>query len=733
MRLTGYTDPMSLAPGEALRVMVSTEAASYEARVVRLRHGDESPEGPGFREEEVAGLEPVERPGRRQAIAIGSYATVPDAPVLAGLRALTVAAWIWPTLPGDGRAQGLVARRSRSGEGWAVGIEPEGDLSLRVGPHGIVRTEAPLEARRWYLVTAGLDPAGTAIVVQVADRESSEARWSAFGTGALGPVSRARADAPLLLAALHASPEGIDGAYDGKLERPRIWDRLLGSGEIERLRSGAEVAREALVADWDLGAGAASTAVRDRGPHGLYGRVVNMPARAATGRTWTGGETDPRAAPEQYGAVHFHHDDLEDARWEPDWEVDVPAALPSGVYAARLRAGGLEDHVPFVVRPPRGRATAPVALLLPTFTYLAYANSHHQMESDYEAVGTADSHPASHPLELELDEHPELGLSLYDHHADGSGCAYSSRLRPNVGLRPRFRMAVQGARHLAADLYLVDWLEHEGVDHDVVTDEDLHAEGEALLRPYRTVLTGHHPEYCTEAMLEGLEGYLGRGGHLMYLGGNGFYWVTSVHAERPGVIEVRRGTSGTRAWTSAPGEGRHSTTGEPGGLWRHRGRAPNRLVGVGFAAQGWDRVAPGYRRRPESLDPRAAWVFEGVGFDEPIGEHGLAVGGGAAGDEIDRLDHALGSPRHALRLASSTGHGPRTRLVVEEIPVNHARQTADLNEDVRADMVLFETPAGGAVFSVGSMNWCGALSHDGYDNAVSRITGNVLRRFAAGG
>ena len=46
-------------------------------------------------------------------------------------------------------------------------------------------------------------------------------------------------------------------------------------------------------------------------------------------------------------------------------------------------------------------------------------------------------------------------------------------------------------------------------------------------------------------------------------------------------------------------------------------------------------------------------------------------------------------------------------------------------------MVLVETPAGGAVFSVGSMNWCGALSHDGYDNAVARITGNVLRRFAA--
>jgi N,N-dimethylformamidase len=46
-------------------------------------------------------------------------------------------------------------------------------------------------------------------------------------------------------------------------------------------------------------------------------------------------------------------------------------------------------------------------------------------------------------------------------------------------------------------------------------------------------------------------------------------------------------------------------------------------------------------------------------------------------------------------------------------------------------MVFFELPAGGAVFSVSSIAWCGSLSHDGYDNAVSRITENVLRRFAA--
>ena len=47
------------------------------------------------------------------------------------------------------------------------------------------------------------------------------------------------------------------------------------------------------------------------------------------------------------------------------------------------------------------------------------------------------------------------------------------------------------------------------------------------------------------------------------------------------------GISGTRAWESRPGEWYHSTTGELGGIWRVRGWSPQRLVGVGFASQGW--------------------------------------------------------------------------------------------------------------------------------------------------
>lgn len=53
------------------------------------------------------------------------------------------------------------------------------------------------------------------------------------------------------------------------------------------------------------------------------------------------------------------------------------------------------------------------------------------------------------------------------------------------------------------------------------------------------------------------------------------------------------------------------------------------------------------------------------------------------------------------------------------------------SDDVRADVVYFETPDGGAVFSVGSIDWTASLSYNGCDNDIARITGNVLRTFAA--
>jgi N,N-dimethylformamidase len=117
-----------------------------------------------------------------------------------------------------------------------------------------------------------------------------------------------------------------------------------------------------------------------------------------------------------------------------------------------------------------------------------------------------------------------------------------------------------------------------------------------------------------------------------------------------------------------------------------------------------------------------------VGKGEKIGDFGL-IGGGAAGLEIDAFDRALGSPPHTLVLASSEGHKDSYRICVEELGFTYPGTAASENAAVHADMVFYETPNGGGVFSTGSIAWAGSLSHDNYENNVSRISANVLNRF----
>jgi N,N-dimethylformamidase len=170
-----------------------------------------------------------------------------------------------------------------------------------------------------------------------------------------------------------------------------------------------------------------------------------------------------------------------------------------------------------------------------------------------------------------------------------------------------------GLRHFPADTHLFDWLTAKGIGFDVVTDHDLDREGDALLRPYHAVVTGSHPEYHTTNTLKALQEYVDAGGRLAYLGGNGFYWRIATSAEIPGVVEIRRAEGGIRAWVAEPGEYFQALDGGYGGLWRRNGRPPQILCGVGLSAQGLFEGSY-YRRMPGAADPRAAWIFEGIGI-----------------------------------------------------------------------------------------------------------------------
>lgn len=719
MRLIGYVDRLSVRPGEEIGCHISlAEPGEVEVDVVRLIHGDTNPLGPRFK------VEPLEAIARAKVIA-SPQETFTGSCMLArsvweaAPSALTIELLAWPTLPQRGRRQGLISFRGKRGEILALTLSPEGELELMSGVGGRLqshgRAHTSLTPRRWCSIRATLDARGrraTLLVRHAGDEEESHVILDA----ALAIPAHADCIVGALSCAFDDGRPVPTGCFNGKLEHPKI--------------RGGSTLEETTLADWRFELGMDGVSVTDVSGRARTGELINNPTRAMTGHAWAGDELSHVHAPEQYAAVHFHEDDLEDARWPEAIRIALPQDTRSGVYAIRLKNGEDVDHVPFCVAPPHHGPRAPVTVLLPTFSYVAYANEHLlEREAHSLSVGRHDR---------AVIDHPEFSRSLYDRHLDGSGVSYASSRRPLLNIRPDYRSWVHDApRHLSADLYIVDWLDHLGVDYDVISDHDLHREGRSVLGDTHVVITGGHPEYVSGQMLDALDAYLGQGGKMMYLGGNGFYWVTSQPGDRDYVIEVRRGFTGTRTWESEPGEASHSTTGEPGGLWRHRGRPPNALVGIGFSAQltgvrsaavRSELKAPGFRRLPDSLRPEVAFAFEGIAEDEVIGDFGLVMGG-ASGDELDRYDVEHGSPPDALILARSTGHPELYLLCSEDVQMTTARLAGTNNELVRSDIVFFRLPGGGAVFSVGSICFTGSLSHRGYDNNVARLTTNVLREF----
>lgn len=709
--LTGYTDRWSVRAGEPIAFHVHSAAGGYDAQLVRLIHGDENPAGPGFKEVLIDSPLNGRHRGESRRIAKGSCAVVVLPPELrAGALGWSMAVWVWPTLV-DG-THGLLA----SGD-LALTLGADGRARFRAGAAEVV-SPVPLERRVWHRIAASLDPeAGT--MTLVVERQGWAPGWDR-PVIAQHPAAPAVPGTTLVLAALGVAPPRA--CLNGKLARPRLWQRPLSIAEL----LAADAVTDGLVAAWDLAREPGTTRIVDQGPHGLDGRTINRPTRAMTGPGFTGSFARFVEAPEEWDAIHFHDDDVGEVGWPASHTLTVPADLPSGVYALRLRDDeGAEDHLPFFVRPAAGAATRPIAFLAPTLSYLAYAN---------ESLDVTEGIPLAPRTDMGI--RPDIhrwveanGLSsTYDRHRDGSGICMGSLKRPILDVRPKKRCRTFDAPHqFAADLHLVDWLDAKGIEVDILTDHDLHAEGTAALAPYRVVLTGSHPEYWTEAMLDARDAWLNAGGRLLYLGGNGFYWVTAVAADDPSTIEIRR-YHGTRTWDGEPGEQALSLTGEMGGLWRDRGRAPQKTVGVGFRGQGFDRGVP-YRRTAASVDPRFAWVFEGVEGEIIGAGKSLVLGHGAAGFEVDAVDERLGTPAHSVVLASSLPLSDCYQFVVEETLATTPWSGGRDEPRLRADIVLLAYPNGGAVFSVGSILWCSTLSADGYGSDTSRITQNVIARF----
>ena len=725
--LVGYADRFSARPGETIEFKVSsTSADDYEARLVRVISCDPNPEGPGIIEEENEAAFAGSHPSRVQEPHLGSAMRVTDTGAFDSLQSITLIATIWPTTPQQG-LQGILTRRGVGGEGgFGLAIDATGATAFLGGTR--VTVDKPLVERRWYQIWMSYDSASQTLSVgQSPLSPQFDADDAGTAQAKVDVLSAGTGD--LIVAAFQGAPR--DAHYNGKIERPMVIGESVAESDVAALATSGNHAET--VACWDFSEGIDAPVVTDGGPNGLNGILENLPARAMTSSLWDGSSYVWTDKPEHYAAIHFHDDDIYDCGWETDFSFTVPANFKSGIYAARLKTtAGDEEMIPFFVPAAKGQPQSRICVLMPTFTYTVYGNIS-RGNTLYKADGAlAKKAQAWGAWPWNCDDHQEFGLSTYNLHHDGSGICTTSRLRPIITMRTATvaypDVPGSGLRHFAADAHLWYWLEQMGYDFDVITDHELHAEGVEAISGYAVVMTPTHPEYHTHETLDALQGYVNGGGHFLYLGGNGFYWKVALNPAYPAAVEIRRAEGGIRMWAAEPGESYNALDGTYGGMWRRNGRPPQQFCGVGFTSQG-KHIGDGYRRTEASRDPAYAWIFDGIDEDV-IGDFGFA-GGGAAGFELDRADPKLGTPRNAVVLASSEGHGEHLALVPEEILITNvlAWNGEPYDDLIRADIVYFETPNGGGVFSVGSITFCGSLPHNNCDNNISKMTANVINRF----
>ena len=221
---------------------------------------------------------------------------------------------------------------------------------------------------------------------------------------------------------------------------------------------------------------------------------------------------------------------------------------------------------------------------------------------------------------------------------------------------------------------LLGWMEREGFDYDLYSETELHFD-RIPLEAYKVIVLNTHPEYCTKEMYFRLKKWVfEQGGKLMYLGGCGF--LCELEFTDESTIVCRQ---------------------EEKADLRQESEAC--LLGLAYSHGGYQSGAP-YRVIDESH-----WAFANTGLKKGdlFGTRSLheRCPGGASGHELDKL-----SP-----------HGPKN--------LQHLAKGTN-PEESGADLVYFETPSHGAVFSVGSLCWTLSIA---VDEGISRVTANVLRRF----
>jgi hypothetical protein len=368
----------------------------------------------------------------------------------------------------------------------------------------------------------------------------------------------------------------------------------------------------------------------------------------------------------------------------------------SGLYYFRaFTASGRQFSFPLIVAPVKPRAR--LAVLASNITWNAY-NSFGGRSNYIHADGFPETPTVNSRAELKRYNDDGFFTWGADHYSPLS----FDRPEPfnHIDFAERITDPIEGrqACHLApAEWRLLGWLEREGVAYDYYAETQLH-HGTLDLSAYRALITAVHPEYWSRRMYDRVKQWVfEEGGRLLYLGGNGLNCEVEFLPERgasaPRDLGAVKYLNGKLRGLDVAGLG-----GKESRLHiRHESEA--NLLGVVFTPAGAMTGAP------YQVVDGSHWIFAGTGLKtgDLFGTKCLhqRCPGGASGHETDKVSPS--SPKNVHILARG------------------------LNPDSGgAEMVIFDTPGGGRVFSVGSINYVASLPVDEF---VSRITARVIREF----
>jgi len=520
-----YTDAASYAPGDAIQVYASAPDRPTVFRLVRL-DTDWT---------EITRTNPITV--GPQTSAIGSFIEYPKLS-LSGLVSFTLEGWYYPTLLGGDlavvagqvglteAAAGIII--SNTGQlGAYVSDTPDFDLAkvaLMPAPPMPEAVEGWLD--RWYHLALTYDGAHARLYI---DGILAASRPQ---TGTVANVTT-----PFRLGARAEAPGDLTGVIDGRLDSWAVWPRALTQSQIQGRRNlgltTGNPAPGAEQVELYVGFDDAYPSVGDSSHNAYTATIYNHGSPGLTGvYTETG------------RAFRLNHDQIIDAGWDPTTAITIPAGTPSGMYAIQAltepgfpatQTGDRLSVRAFAIRPAGGAERAPIAVVLPTNTWLAY-NYWPMFYGDY-AGGDGIKRRSRYPGGTEV---AGGNNSAYSHMGDQVSLAlYHGWRRPSATISPLSTnwVARPDMERAPSSMYMVQWLDEQGFAYDVFSDDDF-GQGLILASDYKVLMPHSHHEYWTDGMLDALTQFLNDGGSVAAPAGNIFTWRTVF--DDGGAMEVRK-------------------------------------------------------------------------------------------------------------------------------------------------------------------------------------------------